>query len=122
MHDEPVLLVDLDGLDGDFRGAQLKSDAVRFRNVYVVLPFLSEQSGSSTVGVLCSNMVYEMTHDPVNLNIEKKIYECVVGPRGLKVGSLVHSFNRVVKLEEVRNNLARNSDAPYWFLVVEPGE
>ena len=33
-----------------YRVQQLKSDAVRFRNVYVVLPFLSEQSGSSTVG------------------------------------------------------------------------
>ena len=103
---------------------KLKSDPVHFRNIYVIRPFLNEGADSSTVvaGALCSDMAYKMTHDPVNLNIEKKIYECVVGKRGLRVGSLVHSFNRVVKLEEVRNNLARNSDAPYWFLVVEPGE
>jgi hypothetical protein len=100
-----------------------KSDPGRLRYVYVIRPFLKEGSDSSTMvaGALCSDSAYSQTHDPVNLNIEKKIYECVVGPKGLKVGSLVHSFNRVVRLEEVRRYLLSGDD-PYWFLLVEPGE
>jgi hypothetical protein len=67
---------------------------------YVYQINLAMPDNKPVSGGICADMAHSRTYDPVNLNIEKKVYECVAGPLGMEAGQYVHSVKCCLEMHE----------------------